>query len=106
MSTFTSVSPGVLPPFHSDERRAWEGRLPERPDLTVHVEAAAFRGHPPFFAVTGPWNRPGRASAPAFARRYNAVMSQISSVVMPGLMLTGVLLARRNVKLGRGDRRG
>jgi hypothetical protein len=25
---------------------------------------------------------------------------------MPGLMLTGVLLARRNVKLGRGDRRG
>jgi len=33
-------------------------------------------------------------------------MSQITSVVMPGLMLTGVLLARRNVKLGRGDRRG
>jgi serine/threonine-protein kinase len=106
MSAFTAVSPGILPPFYSDERRAWEGRLPERPDLTVHVEAAAFRGHPTYFAITGPWYRPGRAAAPSFARKYKAVMSQITTVVMPGLMLTGVLLARRNVKLGRGDRRG
>jgi len=106
MSAFTPADPGILPPFYADERHAWEGRLPERPDLTVHVEGAGFRGHPTYFAVTGPWYRPGRAAAPSFARRYNAVMSQITAFVMPGLMLIGVLLARRNVTLGRGDRRG
>ena len=106
MSTFTAVAPESVPGTYADERKAWEGRLPERPDLTVRVEAAAFRGRPVSFTVTGPWNRPGLATAPSFARRYNAVMAQITSVVMPGLMLTGVLLARRNVKLGRGDRRG
>lgn len=106
MPSFTPVAPALLPPFYADERRAWEGRLPERPDLTVHVEAAAFHGHPTYFALTGPWSRSASAAAPSFARRYNAVMSQITAVVMPGLMLVGVLLARRNVKLGRGDRRG
>jgi serine/threonine-protein kinase len=106
ISAFTPVTPESVPGMYADERQAWEGRLPERTDLTVRVEAAAYRGRPVSFTVTGPWNRPGRAIAPSFARRYNAVMSQITSFVMPGLMLTGVLLARRNVKLGRGDRRG
>jgi serine/threonine-protein kinase len=106
MAAFTPTSPGVLPPFYSDERRAWEGRLPERPDLTVRVEAAAVHGHPTYFAVTGPWFSPGHAAAPSFATTFNGVMSQITSLVMPALMLTGVVLARRNVRLGRGDRRG
>ena len=106
ISAFTTAAPEILPLAYADERKAWEGRLPERPDLTVHIEGAAFRGRAILFTVSGPWNRPGRASAPSFARKYDAVMSQITSVVMLGLMLTGVLLARRNVTLGRGDRRG
>jgi Protein kinase domain len=106
MSSFAPATPEVLPLGYADERKAWEGPLPERPELRVRVEGAAFRGRPILFSITGPWNRPGRAIAPSFAAKFNGVLSHITSVVMPGLMLTGVLLARRNVKLGRGDRRG
>ena len=30
----------------------------------------------------------------------------VTVMIMPGLMVVGAVLARRNVKLGRGDRRG
>ncbi|MCA1558975.1 MAG: hypothetical protein LC804_01440 [Acidobacteria bacterium] len=33
-------------------------------------------------------------------------MAILSSLIMPALMLAGALLARRNVRMGRGDRRG
>lgn len=35
-----------------------------------------------------------------------AITAGIAALIMPGLMIVVALLARRNVKLGRGDRRG
>jgi serine/threonine-protein kinase len=106
IAAFTPVAPETIPPTYADERKAWEGQLPERPDLPIRVEAAAFRGRPVRFGVTGPWNRPSRVNAPSPAARFNAIVSQFTVVMMPALMLVGVLLARGNVKQGRGDRRG
>ena len=62
---------------------------------------------PVFFSTTGPWTvssrDPGTRREPSAFER---AISFISSLVMPGLMLVSAMLARRNVKLGRGDRRG
>jgi hypothetical protein len=37
---------------------------------------------------------------------FNLVTSTLEAMLVPGLMLAGAILAHRNVKLGRGDRRG
>jgi tRNA A-37 threonylcarbamoyl transferase component Bud32 len=106
MDQFAEVEPRRVPPVHATERRAWAGHVPDA-DVEIRVEAAALAGRPVFFTVTGPWGVP--AAAPTAAPRgstLSAVTSVIEALVMPALMLAGVVLARHNVKLGRGDRRG
>jgi hypothetical protein len=105
MSAFTPVRPQWVPPVFADERMAWEGRLPELPDHTIRLEAAAHGGRPVWMALTGPWSRSAReprGSPPLF----NRILANLESVIMPGLMIAAAVLARLNVKAGRGDRRG
>ena len=60
METFTPVTPAIVPVVFADERKAWEGRVPEQPDHVIRVEAAAFEGRPVYFVVSGPWSRSAR----------------------------------------------
>jgi tRNA A-37 threonylcarbamoyl transferase component Bud32 len=106
MTAFTPVAPRWRPSVYADERMAWEGPLPEIPDLKVRIEAAATAGRPVFFAITGPWSRSMRTATAPPTPLLNRITAAIAALVMPALMLVGALLARRNVKLGRGDRRG
>ena len=106
MAAFTPVAPNWRPPVFADERMAWEGPLPERPDLTVRVEAAAAAGRPVSFTTTGPWSRSARTAALPPTPWLSRVTAAMTALVMPALMVVGALLARHNVKLGRGDRRG
>ena len=66
----------------------------------------ATHGRPVMFTITGSWSQsartPDRGPASLFAR----VIDALAGFVMPALMLVGPILAYRNVKLGRGDRRG
>jgi hypothetical protein len=92
-----------VPPVFADERRAWEGALPERPEHPVRIEAAAAGGKPVFFAIAGPWSRSSRlGSEPPslFAR----VIGGSEWLILTGLMVLGAVLARINLKAGRGDR--
>jgi serine/threonine-protein kinase len=105
ISSFTPSTPTVVPPVHAHERAAWEGRLAEVPDHTIRVEAASFAGKPVYFVIRGPWSRSARALPPPTAL-FGTVTAALEALVVPALMLAGAVLARRNVKLGRGDRRG
>ena len=105
MAAFTPAVPRWVPLAYSNERKAWEGRLPERPEVPIRVEAAAYAGRPVFFTVTGSWDRSSRGPQAAMSR-FTAWIAQIAGFVMPGLMLVGVILARRQVRLKRGDRGG
>ncbi|HET7696714.1 MAG TPA: serine/threonine-protein kinase [Vicinamibacterales bacterium] len=106
IGSFTPVAPRWRPSVFADERMAWEGKLPELPDVTVRVEAAATAGRPVFFAITGPWSRSLRTQTGTTPPLLNRITAAITSLIMPSLMLAGALLARRNLKSGRGDRRG
>jgi hypothetical protein len=106
MTGFTPVAPRWLPTVYADERMAWEGRLPERPDLTVRVEAAGYAGKPVFFGITGPWTRSSRMPSAGATSWLERATGLLTSFIMPGLMLCAVALARRNLRLGRGDRAG
>jgi protein kinase-like protein len=105
IDAFKPVAPRVVPPVFADERRAWEGSLPEAPQHTIRIEAAATAGRPTFFTFAGPWSRSSRlgAAVPSF---FTQVIGSIDWVIVTGLMVLGAVLARINLRAGRGDRDG
>jgi hypothetical protein len=100
-----AVEPRWSPPFFADARAAWEGPWPERPDIPVRIEAAAYRGKPVWFDVVWPWARPERMEKYAWPA---AKLVRQAIFISLALLLVGAagFMARRNVVLGRGDRRG
>ena len=106
MDGFSDVPPQMLPLVYATERKAWSGQLPgDERDRIVRVEAAAQAGRPVFFAITGPWTYSARQPAPS-PPFFQLVVSRIAGLVIPALMLAGIVLSRKNLKLGHGDRRG
>jgi serine/threonine-protein kinase len=106
MSGFSEVPPHMLPLVYADERKAWKGMFPGGgTDDVIRVEAAAQAGRPVFFGMTGPWTQSARAQPPA-PPLFQFVIANLAGLIIPGLMVAGAILARHNVKLGRGDRRG
>jgi hypothetical protein len=84
---------------------AWIESRPERADRPFRIEAAAYRGRPVHFELLGPWSQPARMGPPE-----ESPAGKAQVVLLAGILLTvsigGVLIARRNLRLGRGDRRG
>ena len=62
-SAFRPVPSRWTPPSYADARQAFLGAWPERPDIEVRFEAAAWRGRPTAFYPVAPWTRPERARA-------------------------------------------
>ncbi len=93
------------PPHQATERAAWEGSYPDQPDLKIHVEAGAFEGKPVYFEIFDAWDQPSGAHASISRFRHRALIVLLLAIFMT-VMVGGALLALRNVKLGRGDRKG
>jgi hypothetical protein len=69
------------------------------------VEAAAYRGRPVYFETLGDWTRPDRAQLFQLTKGRRAAY-QLAFLFLIALAVGSVLLARYNVRLGRGDRVG
>jgi serine/threonine-protein kinase len=87
----------------SDTRAAWTGKWPDsaRP---LRVEAAAFGGRPVAFMLIGEWQKPWRMSeeTSGTTTAYAALLLLVTVATLIG----AAILARRNIREGRGDRRG
>jgi serine/threonine-protein kinase len=97
--------PTGVPPVYADVRAAWAGVYPQRPEIPVQVEAAAYRGRAVFFRV-GPELRPvsrNEHAAPDLAIR---IVQWIIGIVIVSMLTIGALLARYNIRLGRANRQG
>jgi hypothetical protein len=102
---FRPVTPRWTPLFHTDARAAWEGSWPERKDLTIRVEAAAYRGRPVWFEVIPPWTKPERMGGMAWPK--GKLAKQVTFLAITILLMGAAgFMARRNLVLGRGDRKG
>ena len=102
---FRSVEPVWTPPVFADTRAAWEGVSADVSQTPIRAEAAGYHGRPVFFRIIEPWVRP--SSAPAEPTGHWETGSRIASGVMLfAALLGGAILARRNIRLGRGDRKG
>ena len=51
---------------------AWEGTLADRPDVTLRVEASAYKDMPVSFRILGPWTQPEQPPAPPPPQRFSA----------------------------------
>ena len=102
-STMESATPKWNWLAASDTRAAWTGKWPgtERP---LRVEAAALHGRPVAFQVTGDWTRPSRSTEPYTGGELASVMILLSIVL--AMLVAGTVLARKNLREGRGDRHG
>jgi serine/threonine-protein kinase len=107
---WTPSEPQSNPATFADSVKAWTSTLPAVANAPLHVEAAAYRDRPVSFRIIGPWTRDDRSDfAPArqiFRRNIAPVATFVSIIVALVCMVGGVLFARRNLRLGRGDRRG
>jgi serine/threonine-protein kinase len=105
LARFKPTDPKWIPPHPYDMRAAWEGVYPDQPSIPIRIEAAAFRGRPVYFEIVNPWDKPLRQEQIQRSTR-DKVNQGVGVVLSLGTLLGGILLARRNLRLGRGDRKG
>ncbi len=105
LAAFTPARPTWNSLGGADLRRAWEGTLPDASHVPVKVEAGAYRGRPTFFRIVTPWTKPARMVSRPW-RPGEKVGAVFVTVLLSVVLVGGMLLARRNLRLGRGDRRG
>jgi hypothetical protein len=110
-ASLTRAEPRWPSPVASDRRIAWKGVYPAAPDIPIRIEAASLAGRPVAFSVMEPWAEPSgpAESSGGWTRPSDAMTSEWTRLVHVGfhlvLMLALGLVARRNLRLGRGDRR-
>ena len=105
LDAFTPVEPTALPAAFADRRLAWEGPAGAGASERLRVEAASLGARPVLFEVSP--LAPPQAAPPPIARD---PVARGSALVRALLLLVAFLvaawLARRNLRAGRGDRRG
>ncbi|HET6373119.1 MAG TPA: serine/threonine-protein kinase [Candidatus Polarisedimenticolia bacterium] len=102
LAEFTSVEPRWVPPVYADTRKAWEGSYPGQPEQRLRVESASYGGKIVYFQVVDPWTRASRIEPLSNVPSGTVIVV----VLVTAMMIGGLLLARYNLRLGRGDRRG
>jgi predicted Ser/Thr protein kinase len=100
IARFTATAPKGTPTFASDTHLAWEGQLGEEP---LRVEGAAHHGWVVEFRVLPAFLEPGPPLD--FARPRPVPDLFVAFCVFASIGVLAVL-ARRNARMGRGDRKG
>jgi serine/threonine-protein kinase len=105
LATFTETPPTLLPESASDELRAWKGPHPKLPNTELTVNIASWRGRITKAHVDYPWQTAvsSNESGTSWLSRAREILGLLA--VGAGMVFV-VLLARRNWKLGRTDRKG
>jgi serine/threonine-protein kinase len=103
--TLVAVAPEWAPPVFADRRVAWTASWPGRPDVALRIEAAAAGGRPVWLRLIEPWNSPSEGPPPpgGFWIRTSRITNALVYIVILSL---ASIVALRNVRRGRGDRRG
>ena len=97
------VPPRWTAPVDTDHKVAWDGYFRGDRKTPIRIEGASYAGKPVWFRVIGPW-------ASAEVRQDDAAaiatfIPQMFAIINLAAMIAGVVLALRNLRRGRGDRR-
>jgi hypothetical protein len=103
----TTDTPMRTPSAYADARAAWIAPPPTPGAPMRRIEAAALRGRLVAFEVDGPWEQivdtPYGVLGPSDS---GLVRDLVGNVLVVASAIGGGFVARRNLRLGRGDRRG
>ncbi|MBV8843790.1 MAG: serine/threonine protein kinase [Bryobacterales bacterium] len=99
VAAFKAVQPQFTPGSPFDAQAAWTGSAEGE---NLRVEAAAYEGRPVSFRVLEPWTRPSEPTPVSFGS-FSTPTFVLGVLVLPAV---AGLLAWRNARTGRGDRRG
>jgi hypothetical protein len=103
-SKFQPIAPPLIPPHGSDSVLAWKGPHPKFADTEITVQTASWKGRVTQAAIRAPWLG---GSTSGLASGWIAFSGSVISTAGLGILwLVIVLMARRNWKLGRTDRKG
>jgi serine/threonine-protein kinase len=105
LAAFSTAEPKWVPAVAFDNRAAWEGSYPGHEHIPIRVEAASFQGKAVYFHVIPPWERPLRQEEFYYSAGRRAA-GVLLAIVFFASLIGAVLIARRNLQLGRGDRKG
>jgi serine/threonine-protein kinase len=105
MGRFTEVPPKTIPLSASDDLRAWKGPHPVIPNTELTFEIGTWRGRTTYAKLVWPWMKDDGSTPQA-----KSVASRVRGIMLLMMIFVGLtfaaLLAHRNWKLGRVDRRG
>ncbi|HEX6202705.1 MAG TPA: serine/threonine-protein kinase [Thermoanaerobaculia bacterium] len=103
--SLAAAEPRWAPPVWADRRAAWTAADPTAPGDPIRVEAAARSGRPVWLVVRDPDHR-----SPELLPTKAGLAPRIGAALVPLWIALAIsvaaLFARRNLRLGRGDRRG
>lgn len=104
-SRFSPIDPERVPetPYH--RRKEWTGSRAEAPEIPLRLSAATFDSRLVSVMLSGPWGERD-ASNPLGNSVSRRIANLALGILTTLLIASGVILARRNIRLGRGDRRG
>ncbi len=105
ITQFTATESTWSPPTFADTRAAWLGTYREQPDIPIRIEAASLRGQPVYFQIIPPWRKPLRQEE-MVSRAPLKIAGALLAGVFFALLFASALIARRNLRSGRGDRKG
>lgn len=105
ITKFQPTASQWAPLYLNDTRAAWQGVYPQQPGIPIRVEAAAYRAKPVYFEIVNPWAKPERQDPRGLPGQFKILFALLISVFV--IVLVGsVIVAIRNLRLGRGDRSG
>ncbi len=106
----TPVEPVWPPPVFAEQRAAWQGVLRAAGDLPVRVEAGWYLDRPAYFKCLYPFDPEWELAKAAESAWEPAPRPFFFIVLWSALLLStvaiGAILTVRNLRLGRGDRKG
>ncbi len=105
VKAFVASEPVWLPPVPFDSIAGFTGPMPGGEGVSLHVVAAAFRGRPVSFEIVAPWSDPSRDAPQPIGFRRRLGDAAFFAVAL-SVTAAAAWFARRNARLGRGDRRG
>jgi serine/threonine-protein kinase len=100
-AAFTETERVKTPDAPCDDLRAWTGPA-YGDEIETTVQAGALAGNATYFEILGPWSKPVDRSQTVAA----GVVNTIGGFIVAGVIIAAIVLARRNMKMGRSDRKG
>jgi hypothetical protein len=93
-------------PVATDSVVAWRLADPSAPGRELHVRAGAYRGRAVYFAIADSLGSATAAVEPPSDDDAWDAFAWVEFAIWVSMILAAAVLARRNLRLGRGDRRG